>query len=250
MIEVLGSIAPGRPLREGLDRILQANMGALIVVGRRARGPFHLLRRLSARRRVQSSEAFRAGEDGRGHHPGRRFQPHRPGQRPPRAQPRHRHVRDRDPAPHGGTGGPLVGRARYHRLRGPVGDHGLPGRAAAPAGAGRAPPGPGQPGAGDARGLPGPPGRRDQCSLGSRGRGHGDRQGRRHGAAAHRDGPPHRRGGRRLQHRAGHRQPAGAAAAGGDAGRGGGGERRQILRDYLPPEPGWEVGDAWLRSAS
>jgi diadenylate cyclase len=33
MIEVLGSIAPGRPLREGLDRILQANMGALIVVG-------------------------------------------------------------------------------------------------------------------------------------------------------------------------------------------------------------------------
>src|SRR5271156_4385794 len=33
MIEALGSIAPGRPLREGLDRILQADMGALIVVG-------------------------------------------------------------------------------------------------------------------------------------------------------------------------------------------------------------------------
>ncbi len=33
MIEALGSIAPGRPLREGLDRILQANMGALILVG-------------------------------------------------------------------------------------------------------------------------------------------------------------------------------------------------------------------------
>src|SRR5579871_6677885 len=33
MIEALGSIAPGRPLREGLDRILQANKGALIVVG-------------------------------------------------------------------------------------------------------------------------------------------------------------------------------------------------------------------------
>jgi len=33
MIEALGSISPGRPLREGLDRILQANMGALIVVG-------------------------------------------------------------------------------------------------------------------------------------------------------------------------------------------------------------------------
>src|SRR6516164_2922538 len=33
MIEALGAIAPGRPLRDGLDRILQANMGGLIVVG-------------------------------------------------------------------------------------------------------------------------------------------------------------------------------------------------------------------------
>src|ERR1700737_894109 len=33
MIEALGAIAPGRPLREGLDRIWQANMGGLIVVG-------------------------------------------------------------------------------------------------------------------------------------------------------------------------------------------------------------------------
>src|SRR3712207_5271021 len=32
-IEALAAVAPGRPLREGLDRILQANMGALIVVG-------------------------------------------------------------------------------------------------------------------------------------------------------------------------------------------------------------------------
>lgn len=33
LIDALGTIAPGRPLREGLDRILQAEMGALIVVG-------------------------------------------------------------------------------------------------------------------------------------------------------------------------------------------------------------------------
>src|SRR5690242_2994655 len=33
MIESLAAVAPGRPLREGLDRILQANMGALIIVG-------------------------------------------------------------------------------------------------------------------------------------------------------------------------------------------------------------------------
>jgi diadenylate cyclase len=33
MIEALAAVAPGTPLREGLDRILQANMGGLIVVG-------------------------------------------------------------------------------------------------------------------------------------------------------------------------------------------------------------------------
>jgi diadenylate cyclase len=33
MIEALGAIAPGQPLRDALDRVLQANMGALIVVG-------------------------------------------------------------------------------------------------------------------------------------------------------------------------------------------------------------------------
>src|SRR5687768_17997775 len=32
-IEALAAVAPGRPLRDGVDRILQANMGALIVVG-------------------------------------------------------------------------------------------------------------------------------------------------------------------------------------------------------------------------
>jgi diadenylate cyclase len=33
MLNALAVVAPGKPLREGLDRILQANMGALIVVG-------------------------------------------------------------------------------------------------------------------------------------------------------------------------------------------------------------------------
>jgi diadenylate cyclase len=33
MMEALTLIAPGKPLRDGLDRILQANLGALIVVG-------------------------------------------------------------------------------------------------------------------------------------------------------------------------------------------------------------------------
>jgi diadenylate cyclase len=33
LIEALSAVAPGRPLREGVDRILHASMGALIVVG-------------------------------------------------------------------------------------------------------------------------------------------------------------------------------------------------------------------------
>src|SRR5579872_6043248 len=33
MLEALAQVAPGQPLREGVDRILQASMGALIVVG-------------------------------------------------------------------------------------------------------------------------------------------------------------------------------------------------------------------------
>ncbi|CAN5564080.1 DNA integrity scanning diadenylate cyclase DisA [soil metagenome] len=33
MLEALAQVAPGQPLREGLDRILQAGMGALIIVG-------------------------------------------------------------------------------------------------------------------------------------------------------------------------------------------------------------------------
>src|SRR4051794_41918709 len=33
LLDALAVVAPGQPLREGLDRILQAGMGALIVVG-------------------------------------------------------------------------------------------------------------------------------------------------------------------------------------------------------------------------
>ena len=33
LTDALGTVAPGRPLREGIDRIVQSNMGALIVVG-------------------------------------------------------------------------------------------------------------------------------------------------------------------------------------------------------------------------
>src|SRR5918998_1272377 len=38
MLEALGAVAPGPPLRDGLDRILQAGIGALVVVGDGAEG--------------------------------------------------------------------------------------------------------------------------------------------------------------------------------------------------------------------
>ena len=79
---------PARQLREGLDRILQAKMGGAGRRGRRPRGAQHLLGRVPARRRLQPAAAVRAGQDGRRHHPGPRRQPHRPGQRAPRARTR------------------------------------------------------------------------------------------------------------------------------------------------------------------
>ncbi len=33
LLDALASVAPGRPLREGVDRVLQANMGALVIIG-------------------------------------------------------------------------------------------------------------------------------------------------------------------------------------------------------------------------
>src|SRR5918999_1711210 len=45
-MDALAAVAPGTPLREGIDRILQANKGALIVVGdasRIARANVHLV---------------------------------------------------------------------------------------------------------------------------------------------------------------------------------------------------------------
>ena len=93
-------VAPGTPLREGIDRILQAKMGALIVVGDEPDGAQHLLGRLPARRRVHAAAAVRARQDGRRDHPRLRRHPGRPRQRAPRSRPRHPDHRDRHPPPH------------------------------------------------------------------------------------------------------------------------------------------------------
>ena len=72
---------------------------------------------------------------------------------------------------------------------------------------------PGRPGAPDPRALQGAARRGERLAVGARGRGPRDRARRRHGAAARRDGAPHRRGDRGLRHRARRRRPAGDAAA-------------------------------------
>ncbi len=87
MIEALAAIAPGTALREGLDRILQANMGALVVIGDGpdvlavSSGGFLLDAEFSAAALVG------AGEDGRRHRRHARRVAHRPRQRAPRARP-------------------------------------------------------------------------------------------------------------------------------------------------------------------
>ena len=112
MIEALGAIAPGRPLRDGLDRILQANMGALIVVGDGpdvlgiCSGGFLLdaefsPQRLSELAKMDGAIILAVGR-----------QPHRPGQCASGPEPQRAHDRDRHPAPHRGTGGPFASTCR------------------------------------------------------------------------------------------------------------------------------------------
>ena len=130
MIEALGSIAPGRPLREGLDRILQANMGALIVVGDGPEvlsicsGGFLLDAEFSPPRLSELAKMDGAIILARGR------QPDRPGQRSSRAEPHRGDLRDRDPPPDRGAGGPLDRRGGHHGLRGPLGHIRVQGRAA------------------------------------------------------------------------------------------------------------------------
>ena len=214
MMVALRLVAPGTPLREGLDRILQAHMGALIVDRRRARGALGVLGRLPARRRVHAAAALRAGQDGRRDHPrlrraraSRRANVHLvPDPNVPTSETGTRHrtaervgrqidvpvitvseemSRGRDPPP---------GREAHARAD--------PARAR-----------PCRPGAADPRPLQGAPRRGERLAVGARGRRPRDRARRRHRAAARRDGAAHRRGDRGLRRRARRRRPAGDAPA-------------------------------------
>ena len=111
-------VAPGTPLREGIDRILQAKMGALIVVGdgpevlNICSGGFLLDAEFTPQRLSELAKMDGAIILAVRRHPGR------PGQRAPRSRPRHPDHRDRHPPPHRRAGRPPDRGAGDHRLRG------------------------------------------------------------------------------------------------------------------------------------
>ena len=170
--DALAKVAPGTPLRAGIERIVRSKGGALVVHQRRPRGAGHLLRRIPRRCAVQPATAVRAGQDGRRDHPVRELRADRPGQRAPRPRSHGAHERDRDPPPHRRAGRPVAERAGDLGERGDGRHQPLRRWLEAPA-AGRQPPArPGQPGAADARALQGAArGRVAQSHLGrARGR--------------------------------------------------------------------------------
>ncbi len=120
--DALALIAPGTALREGLDRILQAKHGALIIVGDDpavlsvCTGGFLLdaeytPQRLSELAKMDGAIILAGGR-----------LPHCAGQRAPHAQGDHPDQRDGHPSPHGRARGPLDRRAGGGGLRGD-GDH-------------------------------------------------------------------------------------------------------------------------------
>ena len=198
LLDALAAVAPGQPLREGLDRILQASMGALIVVGdgpevlNICSGGFLLDAAFSPQRLSELAKMdgaiILAADASRIARANVHLVP----------EPERAHVGDRHPPPHRRAGGPLdrrpgdLGVARTWRSSPSTsGDEKHPLEPIPPAAQ------PGQPGAADARALQEPARRRSSASLSRpRGRGPRHRPRRRHRAAAHRDGAPHRRGDR------------------------------------------------------
>ena len=118
MRNALARVAPGTPLRDGIDRVVRAKAGALLVLVGRARRAGDLLGRLPRRRAVQPATAVGAGEDGRRDHHLDRRRSHRQGQRPPRPRSDRAHHRDGHPPSHRRARRPVARRAGHQRQRG------------------------------------------------------------------------------------------------------------------------------------
>ena len=180
--------APGTLLREGIQHVLQAHMGALHRHRRRPRGPERLFGRLPARRRVHPAASVRAREDGRRDHRHVRLRADRAGERPPRPRPEHPDGGDGHAPPHRRTGRPPDLGAGRDDLRGPLRGRRPHGWREADARAHPARAGPRRPGAPDPRALQDPSRRCERLVVGARGRGPRHRPRRRDGPATGRDG--------------------------------------------------------------
>ena len=156
LLDALAAVAPGTPLREGLDRILQASMGALIVVGdgpevlNICSGGFLLDAAFSPQRLSELAKMdgaiILAGDASRIARANVHLVPN----------PNVPDLGDRHPPPHRRAGRPLDRRAGHLGVRGHAGHHRLRRRREAPARGDPPAAQPGQPGAVDARALQAP----------------------------------------------------------------------------------------------
>ena len=226
-------VAPGTALREGLDNILHAHTGGLLVIGDHDELSFLFSGGHQARRRLHAGAALPGGQDGRRHRPQRQRDQDRDGQRPADAGPDGPDAGDRHAPPHRRARLQADRRDRHRHLPAPRGRLALRRRREVhPRGHPRRP-GQGQPGAGDARQVPHAPrpGLHAPHRAGVRGR---------RDAARRPDGPPalrardaHGRRDRALHRRARHRGPPHR-----DAARGGHGRRRRRQGRAHPRLPG------------
>ena len=213
MRNALARVSPGTPLRDGIDRVVRAKAGALLVLddgpevlaicsgGFLVDAPYSP-QRLSELAKMDGAIIISTD-----------------GSRIARANvhlvpdPTVPDERDRHPPPHGRARRPLAEGAGGLGQRGDGRHQRLRRRLQAPAAGHRPPARPGQPGAADARALQGPPRRRHRQPHGRRAGGRRVAARRRRRRAARRDGAPHQRRDRDDDHRARRRRPPAAAAA-------------------------------------
>ena len=179
-VKSLEMVAPGTAVREGIDNIVHARTGGLIVIGDPDELAFLFSRRDQAGHRLHAGAPLPAREDGRRDRAQRERDQDRVGQRPADARPDDPLVRDRHAPPHrrarvqadrrAGHRGLAAPRRRLAlRRRREVHPRGDPGRA-----------GQGQPGPGHARQVPHParPGLHAPHRPRVRGRRHASRRAR------------------------------------------------------------------------
>ena len=100
LVRALEMVAPGTALREGIENILNARTGGLLVIGDPDELAFLYSGGIKARRRLHAGAALPAGEDGRRDHAQRQRDEDRDGERAADARPDDPVGRDRDAPSH------------------------------------------------------------------------------------------------------------------------------------------------------